>query len=135
MRGGAALPAALLALAMTSAMAVGGAYVARRHVASARAAGASAGLLLSAERRLVGALAAWDSASRAAQAVGESVELPSSPADARVWITRTNETQYWIVSESRTTSVPAMHARVAVVIVLDGGRPRVAFPRGWSQIP
>ena len=59
---GAALPVVLFALAMASALAVGGLFVARRLVASAQTSQRGSGIETVAESILVMAVANWDSA-------------------------------------------------------------------------
>lgn len=138
MRRGAALPVVLLALTMTSALAVGGAFISRQSVASARLASRGAGLQPAAERALVDAIAAWDSVGRRMQAIGTTEELPQTTSGGVItsaWTTRTSETLYWIVAESRSESRPALHRRMGVVVWFAGGAPAIAFPRGWGELP
>lgn len=131
---GAALPATLFALAITSAMAVGGVHVARRHKSSAVDRNAATTLRPLSEALAVNAVATWDSAARAGQPVGSTVVLDST-ANASVWVTRTREQEYHIVSEARTRRPPIFYRRIAVTVVVTGGRPRPAFPRAWTLLP
>jgi hypothetical protein len=133
-RFGAALPATLFALAMTSAMAVGGVHVARRHAASAAGMSAAASLLPAAERAAIAAVAAWDTLARSQQPVGLTVELPRS-ADASVWVTRTAELEYLVVAEAESSSRPAQYHRIALTVVIREGAVRLPFPRAWSLLP
>lgn len=134
MRWGAALPATLFALAMTSAMAVGGLYTARRHVASSVESAVGTSLLPAAERGLVLAVAAWDSASRMQQPVGLTEALRGAPG-ASVWVTRTAELEYLLVAEAVSVTSPSLHHRVALTVVIDRGVPKLPFPRAWTQLP
>ena len=134
MKRGVALPATLFALAITSAMAVGGVYVARRHKAATLDAAATAMLRPRAENAAIEALVSWDSVGRAQQLVGVTVTLDSS-AGRSVWVTRTAEGQYLIVAEARTRAAPIFYHRVGLSVVLSGSRARLPFPRAWSLLP
>jgi hypothetical protein len=131
---GAALPATLFALTMTSAMAVGGLYVSRRHLASTNESSVSSALLPAAERAVVSAVADWDSLARAQQPIGITEALAGT-AEASVWATRTTEFEYLIVAEAVSRSRPTLHHRVALSVVVSGGAPRLPFPRAWAQLP
>lgn len=134
MKPGAALPATLFALAMTSAMAVGGLYVARRHAASSLETNAAVALRPSAERAAIGVIVAWDSTARAAQPTGTTATLLDA-GDLGLWITRTAELEYLVVAEARTSTRPALYHRVALSVVLREGGPRLPFPRAWALLP
>lgn len=134
MNRGAALPATLFALAITSAMAVGGIHVARRHKASTLDRNAGSVLRPRAEALAVSAIATWDSVARAEQAIGATVTLDSS-ADATAWVTRTRELEYQIVAEAHTLRRPVFYQRIGVTVVLRAGRPRLPFPRAWTVLP
>ena len=131
---GAALPATLLALAITSAMAVGGMYVSRRHSASVAESNAALELRPLAERAAIEAVAQWDSAARAIQPVGVTNPL-FGPAGTSSWITRTGELEYLVVAEARTTRRPALYHRIGLTVVVSGGLPQLPFPRAWTQLP
>ena len=134
MRFGAALPATLFALAMTSAMAVGGVYVARRHAASAAETSNAASLLAAAERAAIDAFVSWDTLARREQPIGPSVELRPG-AHATVWVTRTAELEYLVVAEARSATRPAQFHRIALSVVIRAGAPRLPFPRAWALLP
>lgn len=134
MRRGAALPATLFALAMTSAMAVGGVHVARRHAASAAEGSAAASLQPAAESAAIATFVAWDTLARSQQPVGTSVEVPGG-ATTFVWVTRTAELEYLIVAEGRTRSRPVQYHRVGLSVVIRAGVPRLPFPRAWALLP
>ena len=131
---GAALPATLFALAMTSAMAVGGMYVARRHVASTVEESVAASLLPAAERAAIDVLVSWDTLARRQQPLGLPVEAAGAP-DAPVWVTRTAELEYLIVAEATTGNRPRQYHRIGISVVIRGGTPRLPFPRAWVQLP
>lgn len=134
MRKGAALPATLFALAITSAMAVGGLYVARRHKASVLDGAVAATLRPRAESAVVEAVVGWDSLARAEQAIGSSVTLDST-ADLGIWVTRTGEFGYLVVAEARTRTPPPFHHRIGLSLVVSAGRPQMPFPRAWTLLP
>lgn len=134
----AALPVVLFALALTSALSVGGLYVARRMAAAARTGQRGADLALLAEGVLVRALANWDSAARASQPTGSTTSIAVG-ADAFVrwsgWITRTSELDYWLVAEAVTVAKPLLRRRLGVVVRTIDGSPRLSNPRAWSELP
>jgi hypothetical protein len=131
---GAALPATLLALSMTSALAVGGLYVARRHAASSADMSAAISLAPGAERAAVEAVVHWDSVARADQFIGVTQSLKSAP-EVDVWITRTTGLEYLIVAEARSRTRPTLYHRIGLTVVVQDGRPRLPFPRAWSLLP
>lgn len=133
-RSGAALMATLLALSMTSALAVGGLYVARRHAASSAEMSAAVSLAPNAERATIGAVVNWDSTGRAEQPIGVTFLL-STTSELDVWITRTSELEYLIVSEARSRSRPMLYHRIGLTVAVRDGRPKLPFPRSWSLLP
>ena len=134
MNRGVALPATLLALAMTSALAVGGLYVARRHAASAAELDAAISLVPGVERAVVDAVVQWDSLARAEQPIGVTQPLIAGP-DVAAWVTRATELEYLIVAEARTRTRPVLYHRIGLTLVVQAGRPRLAYPRAWSLLP
>lgn len=134
MNRGAALPATLFALAITSALAVGGVYVARRHKASALDESAAAMLRPRAESLAIDALVSWDTIARSGQLVGATVMLDSS-AETRVWVTRTTSDQYLIGAEALSRTTPVFQHRIGLWVVVAAGRARPAYPRVWSLLP
>jgi hypothetical protein len=131
---GAALLATLFALAITSAMAVGGLYVSRRHLASASESSVSSALLPASERAVILTVVDWDSLARSQQPIGLTEALAGT-AQASVWVTRTTESEYLIVAEAVSQSRPTLHHRIALSVVVSGGAPRLPFPRAWAQLP
>ena len=112
-------------------MAVGGLYVARRHVTSSLETNLALTLRPSAERAAIETVAAWDSLARANQPVGTTTML-SAPENPSLWITRTAELEYVVVAEARTSTRPALYHRVALSVVVGQGKPGdvVRFPAG-----
>jgi hypothetical protein len=137
-RSGAALPVVLFVLAISSALAVGGAYATRQLASSARAAHRGASLEPEAERALVNIVAGWDSAGRADQPVGTTEPIAGSPASSvrtRAWITRISERTYWLVAESSVSVKPMLRRRLGLLVRVTGGL-AVAVPlRSWSELP
>ena len=131
---GAALPATLFALAITSAMAVGGVFVVRRHLASSLEGDAGFALRPSAELAAVRVIAAWDSVARANQPIGQSETLSETPS-ATVSIVRTGELEYFIVVTARTATRPVLYHRLGLSVVMEGGKARLPFPRAWTLLP
>lgn len=137
MRAGAALPAVLFTIAMTSAMAVGGAYVARQQAGYARLSLRAALVQPAAEEALVMAIAGWDSVVRSEQAIGTSASLPTTALPSvisEVWITRTGADWYWVVAESRTIQGPPLRRRLGVLLRATGGPPGLAPIRPWTEL-
>ena len=131
---GAALPATLFALAITSAMAVGGLYVTRRHATAAAESNAALALRPLAERAAIDAVVQWDSAARAQQPIGVTETL-SGPPGTLLWVTRSGELEYLVVAEARTERRPALYHRIGLSLVVSEGRPRLPFPRAWTLLP
>jgi hypothetical protein len=138
MKTGAALPAVLFAIAMTSALAVGGAYVARQQAAHARLSLQAIQLQPAAEGALATAIAEWDSVARSAQPVGGSEPIGLRPPGTTVlhlWVTRTDSLTYWLVAEAATERTPIMRRRVGVLVLVQGGSVTPASERAWADLP
>jgi hypothetical protein len=138
MRKGAALAAVLFAVAMTSAMAVGGAYVARQQASHARFAMRSSSILPATEEALATAMAGWDSVAQAEQPIGSELSVPvvSQPGIAtRVWITRTDNNLYWLVAESESLLKPTLRRRLGVLVHVSAGAPAPVPLRAWVELP
>lgn len=141
---GVALPAVLFTMALGSALAVGGMYVTRQLAASDRLARRGGDLVPAVERALVSAIAGWDSTARAQQQIGSAASLvtPGSLATAvETWITRTSETEYWVVAEARSGGQPPLRRRIGVLVRVSGGSPgslgspRLVPQRAWTELP
>lgn len=138
MRQGAALPAVLLALTFTSAIAVGGAFVARQQASAARFADRGSELQPMAEMALVEAIARWDSVARTAQPVGSMTAISPEPATTprtNVWITRATPRLYWLVAEASSESRPVLRRRIGVLVRDSGGIPQVIPRVAWAELP
>lgn len=127
---------ALLALSMVSALAVGGVFIARSVAASARLSERGEELQSPVERALIGAVAAWDSAGRAAQPVGAAAELTTEPeaGGVKIWITRLNQDVYWLVAESGAGDRPRLHRRLGLLVTVASGSPNLALGRAWTEL-
>jgi hypothetical protein len=128
----------LFALAMTSALAVGGAYVTRQIAASARMAQRGAESEPMSERALAEAVVSWDSVARAQQPIGTVAPLAASRIGAvstNAWITRISESAYWLVAESTTDLRPVLRRRIGLLIRVSGGVPALVPARAWSELP
>jgi len=137
-RPAAALASVLLALSIASALAVGGAYVARRAAADVRSQRQMDGMLPAAEKAIVGELAAWDSVSRTAQPVGTAIRVPSSAEgelETGLWVTRIANAAYWLVAESCRRPVPRFCRRVGAVVIVVNAYPTIASGGAWSNLP
>lgn len=138
MKRGVALPLALFALALASAVSVGGLYVARQLAKSTHTSQRGAELEPVAESVLVSAVAGWDSAARVSQRIGSTVLLSinTSPR-VRVsgWVTRTSELSYWVVSEAEAIDKPLLRRRLGLVVRIDDTRPGLISLRAWAQLP
>lgn len=135
---GFALPLVLFAISISSALAVGGAYVTRQFAGSARAGNRALELEGAAERALVQAVASWDSSARESQPIGSVVSLPADGGgvvEIGLWVTRTTTHDFWLVGESSGGTKPLLRRRLGVLIRLDSGRPLVVSRRAWSDLP
>ena len=138
MRRGAALAAVLFATAITSALVVGGVFVARQQAAKARFGNRAVAVQPFAEEALVMAIASWDSAARATQLIGETQPLATSslgPIAAEVWVTRTSTAVYWLVAEATSPGSPALRRRIGALVRVVSDTPRLVVPRAWSELP
>ena len=135
---GLTLPVVLFALAMTSALAVGGAYVTRQLASVASTEERGALLAPSCEGALVDAIASWDSVARAQQPVGAVAPLASSSAPhltTTAWITRISSSAYWLVAESVDDRPPRLRRRTGVVVRVTNGAPNPVPMRAWHELP
>jgi len=135
MRRAAALPAVLFTISLSSALAVSGVYVARRMAADASADVTAADLLSSSEQALADVIARWDSAARVDQPIAATVELGTSSATARSWLTRLGDSTYWLVAESARDVRPGARRRIGALLRLRGGLPSPVADRWWSELP
>lgn len=119
---------------MTSALAIGGLYVARRHAASSAELNAAVGLVPGVERAAVEALIQWDSLARTEQFIGVTQPLKTSP-EVDVWVTRTTELEYLVVAEARSGTRPNLYHRIGLTVTVQDGLPGLPFPRAWSLLP
>lgn len=129
MRRAAALPAVLLTVALTSALATGSVYVSRQFIAGARLTTAALQLQPRLETTLSNVLASWDSSARASQPIGSTVAL----ADA--WVTRLGENLYLIVAHASREQAPALRRRSGVLTTTYGGMPRTVRERPFFDLP
>jgi hypothetical protein len=128
----------ILVLAMTSALAVGGAFVARQVAANARVLERGATLEPLAESALVAAVAAWDSVARDEQVIGSSVSgttTNAESADCQLAITRLTASLYWLVAEAQTTSRPRLRRRLGLLVRVTAGVPQAVPQRAWAELP
>ena len=138
MKRGAALPLALFALAIASAVSVGGLYVARQIATSTHATQRGAELEPVAEAVLVAAVAHWDSAARTSQGIGATAplsDLVTELAQGSGWVTRISELDYWLVGEAVTLTKPLLRRRLGLVVRVERNRPELISPRAWALLP
>jgi len=138
MKRGTTLALVLFVLALTSGLAVSGAFLARRMLSASALDQTATRLESLAEGALVEAVAAWDSVSRSAQPLGASAEIISraeAVAITSAWVTRIGVREYWIVAEATSLGAPKLRRRFGVVIQLRSGRLTPLPDRGWSELP
>lgn len=138
MNRGMTLPAVLFALALTSALAVGGAYVTRQLASVAGTQERGALLEPLNERALVDVLATWDSVARAQQPVGATSEMAPSVSphtQTTVWITRISSSSFWLVAASLDDRPPTLRRRIGVVVRVANGTPGLVPERAWHELP
>lgn len=138
MRRAAALPMVLMSLGLIGALAVGGAFVARRFVADARNDNRALDLRPAAEQAIVAALAGLDSAALASHAPGSTFAsggqvTPKSVTSA--WITVLGPTSAWIVAEAKTSTKPLLRRRLGVIwrLAQRGSGEGAGFT--WIELP
>jgi hypothetical protein len=137
-RRAAALPAVLLALALTSALVVGGVHVARAAHTRARLAESATGLQSATERALVELVAAWDTAGRAAMPTGTVVVEPNASLEGvsvAVQVTRLNEHTYWLVAEANSSTPHGIRTRVGLLVRAAEGRIGPVSGPAWTHLP
>lgn len=135
---GAALVAVLLAMSITSALVVGGAYVARQLASATTVQSRGAALEPFAEAAVVSALVSWDSAARAAQVVGETEQLPLTVGgriQTVTTVTRVGALSWWLVADARDMAKPLLQRRLGVVVTIRDGRFRPIESRAWIELP
>ncbi|HEU4994006.1 MAG TPA: hypothetical protein VFT29_04275 [Gemmatimonadaceae bacterium] len=138
MKAGVALPIVLLMLALTSALVVGGAFVTRQQVVMIRDRSRGDYLEGEAEQAVIQAIASWDSAGWANQAVGSALQLPSRAVmtvRTDSWITRLGPRTYWVVAESQSDARPSLRRRLGLLVRVDSGTPAPVPERPWSELP
>ena len=133
-----ALPTVLFVLALTSALAVGGAYVTRGAAAAGRLMqrGAESGYPV--ERALVELVAEWDSSAMAALGIGVTTSMTATAAGNTLidrWITRLTASTYGLVAESSDPVQPRLRRRIGLLVSIRTGRPEAVRQRPWSQLP
>ena len=137
-RAAAALPAVLLAMALMSALVVGGVYAARTLGVRARLARSSSELYSPIERVLVEAIAHWDSGGHAAMPIGAAAWGPPASIDGvpvMSSVTRLNERTYWLVAEAQGPSSLRIASRLGVLIRVAEGRIRPVPGPAWTRLP
>jgi hypothetical protein len=138
MKTAAALPAVLLALALTAALAVGGVHVTRQLAAAGSYAERGTHLEPTAQGALVEVVVSWDSGQRQAQQIGEPaavLQWDDRGIRTQAWVTRFTPTAYWVVAESGTGARPRLRRRVSVLVHTVKGVPRPVRYRAWSELP
>jgi hypothetical protein len=137
-RRGAALPAVLFAMLLTSALVVGGVYAARSSHTRARLIISATDLQSPVERVLVELVAAWDTGGRRAMAVGAvAVEAPpaSDAVPVAAWITRLNEHTYWMVAEATSPTGYHVRSRLGLLVRSAEGRIQPVSGPAWTRLP
>jgi hypothetical protein len=135
---GAALPIALLAITLASALAVGGIFVTRQLASSVSASRRADEVEPAAERALVRAIVAWDSVARAEQPIGTTATVivdTSTAAHVDAWVTRLSERTYWLVARAVADVRPALRRRIGVLVRVTGGVPALVPKRAWGDLP
>jgi hypothetical protein len=137
-RRGVALPAVLFAIALTSALVVGGVYTARTSHTRARLAKSASELQSPIERVLVDLVAAWDTAGRAAMPTAVVAVEPTTSPDGvavAVQVTRLNEYTYWIFAEATSPTPRGIRSRIGLLVRSAEGRIRPVSGPAWIRLP
>jgi monoamine oxidase len=138
MKSGTALPAVLLALAFSSALAVSGAYVTRQLSTTGRAALRGAELQSIVDAAIVENIAGWDSVAWTSQPIGTSTltqSITSPGVRTQVWRTRPQQSLFWVVAESESALPPRLRRRVGVLVHVWSGAPVRVSSRAWAELP
>lgn len=133
-----ALPAVLFAMALTSALVVGGVYAARTLGTRGRIVRSATELYWPAERVLTELVAIWDTTGRAAMPVGAVIAEPVISVEGVVvsaWVTRLSEESYWMVAEAVSSTPDRIRSRVALLVRSAEGRIRPAPGAAWTRLP
>lgn len=137
-RPAAALPAVLFAMALTSALVVGGVHVARTAHARARLAKAAGDLHAPIEYVLVDLVARWDTSASAAMPAGTVVVHPPVTVHGVVVaasITRLNDRTYWMVAEATSPAAHRITSRLGLLVRAADGRIRPVSGAAWTRLP
>jgi hypothetical protein len=137
-RRAAALPTVLFVLALTAALAAGGAYVSRGSATGARSLQRGAESGYPAERALVDMMASWDSSAMAGLVIGSTAPaaaIVDGSVRVECWITRLTASSYWLVAEASNPGRPSLRRRTGLLVTIRTGQPHAAPERAWSQLP
>ena len=138
LRSAAALPAVLFAMALTSALVVGGVYAARTMASRAWLTKSAAELPASTERVLVDVVADWDTAGLAAMPIGAVVVESPVAVDGvlvSVRVTRLNQYTYWMVAEAAGPISRRIESRLGLLARSAEGRIRPVDGPAWTRLP
>jgi hypothetical protein len=136
-RVGAALPTVLVALGISSALTIGGAFVARRAAASARSRISLERLGDAAEVSIGSVLSSWDTTAMSSLVVGQTVadSTKSSDQQTSTWVTRLTHNSFWIVSESCRRPAPRVCRRNAVALYSISDSNTITYGQPWAELP
>ena len=132
------MPVVLFAMALTSAMVVGGVYVARVQGSAARMARSSTGLHASLEQVLAEKVTNWDTGGRSAAPIGAVVVEASAMVDGVLVATtvrRLSPETYWFVAEAVSSSSLGIQGRLGMLVHSQAGRIRPVPGAPWARIP
>ena len=135
---GAALLSVLLALTLTSALVVGGSYVARQSATASGIHRRGAELDAWAEEALARAVAGWDSTSRHGQPIGHTEQLGltlRSGIQVRSTATRVGARTWWLVAEVTSLAKPLLHRHLGLIVLADSAGARPVAQRAWLDLP
>ena len=138
MKRAAALPMVLMLLGLVGALAVGGAFAARRIVADARRDVRALELRPAVEQAIVQALSSLDSAALASHTPGSTIasgELITPKAVTSWWITSLRPNAVWVVVEASTTTNPLLHNRLGVFAQYAAGGLPAWSTLTWLELP
>jgi hypothetical protein len=128
-----ALPAVLFMTAMIGALVVGSAFLGRSAASGARVTRRAAGAAWPAESALVETLVRWDSSSRVAQPIGQTVAESSS--EVSVAITRLGPALYLCAATYSGQLPYRLGRRLSVLVVTDSAGARPIPDLGWTVLP
>jgi hypothetical protein len=136
-KAGVALPSVLMALAISSALAVGGAFVARRAVGTVRNRITLSRLSDATEISIGAMVASLDSTAISRQQIGETLSDSSRTPELQTgtWVTRIAHSSFWVVGESCRIPLPRVCRRQGLLVIVTSADSLIGYTSTWVDLP